>query len=192
MKLVAPLVTLGVGALLAGGLLVANEVNRDRATAAAPAVATVPVSQAETPPPSATADTTTSPSSTPTTATATTTAATVEIVTEVVTETQAPALQATYKGPIDGTELSAALSITGSDAVAYVCDGDAVEYWLYGTVTGGNLSLVGADGSTITGSSTAELVGGIFATAGGQWTFSASTAPWPDWAPPITDGPGQA
>jgi serine/threonine-protein kinase len=192
----APLITLGAGALVAGGLLVANEINADRAADAVLAAAESTIPQAAT-----TADpggttsplpATPAPPGTATTGTATLgTASSRTAATRIATTTSGTAeIEWTYRGPVDGTDLSAAISITGTDAVAYVCDGKDVEFWLSGTATDGIVTLTGPDGSSMTGGFDADLVGGVLTTASGRWTVSASSAPWPDRAPPVTAGPG--
>jgi serine/threonine-protein kinase len=207
----APLITLGAGALVAGGLLVANEINADRAADAVLAAAESTIPQAATtadpggttsplpatPAPPGTATTGTASSRTAATRTAATrtaatrTAATRTAATRTATTTSGtPGIEWTYRGPVDGTDLSAAISITGTDAVAYVCDGEDVEFWLSGTATDGIVTLTGPDGSSMTGGFDADLVGGVLTTASGRWTVSAPSAPWPHWAPPVTAGIG--
>jgi hypothetical protein len=97
----------------------------------------------------------------------------------------------TYTGTVAGTDLTAAISVTGDDAVAYVCDGELVEIWLSGTATEGVLDLAGPGGETITGTVTPDVVAGAMTTRDGGWTLSATADGWPDWAPPVPASPGQ-
>ncbi len=193
MKLSTPLVTLAIGAVLAGGLVVANVVNSARPETAV--AATVPNPD---PSDSQTSIAGSDPVKDPAAERAANRQAAAELRAQQAKATQdAPAPAAatvtwTYKGAVAGTDLTAAISVTGEEAVAYVCDGESVEIWLYGTATDASLDLAAASGETVTGTFTPDLVGGVFTSSDGQWTLSAASAQWPDWAPPIADGPGQA
>lgn len=174
-----PLITLGVGALLAGGLVVANVVNSARAeeAVAADAVA-ADVTPAATPEPP-------TPATPPNPATPEPPAPATPPAPDV------PAVTSTYTGTVAGTALTAAISVTGDEAVAYVCDGELVEIWLSGSTADGVLDLAGAGGETITGTVTPDVVAGDSTTYDGGWSLSATAEGWPDWAPPVPASAGQ-
>ncbi|MDM4719504.1 hypothetical protein QTQ03_07800 [Micromonospora sp. WMMA1363] len=62
--------------------------------------------------------------------------------------TEAP-VNAVWAGHVASGTL--AISVQDGVAVAYLCDGVAVEAWLQGTAAGGRLTLAGRDGGTISG-----------------------------------------
>jgi serine/threonine-protein kinase len=94
------------------------------------------------------------------------------------TETE-PAESTTYVGYVDGGGASVAVIVTGDDAIAYVCDGSAVEAWLDGSAEGDELDLTGERGS-LTGSFD-ELQATGEATADDQtWTFTIEAVDPPD------------
>ncbi len=47
--------------------------------------------------------------------------------------------RADYAGEVNGGGASVAISIHGSQAIAYVCNGSVIEAWLKGTAAGGQL-----------------------------------------------------
>jgi hypothetical protein len=54
-----------------------------------------------------------------------------------------------YAGRSDNEQVAIAVAILGQRAAAYLCDGDQVEAWLRGTVTGDEISLTGKNGETL-------------------------------------------
>jgi serine/threonine-protein kinase len=62
------------------------------------------------------------------------------------TETEA-AQAVTYVGYVDGGGASVAVIVTGDEAIAYLCDGNAVEAWLDGSAVAKQLDLTGDRGS---------------------------------------------
>ena len=50
-----------------------------------------------------------------------------------------------YAGDVHGGAASVAISIHGSQAIAYVCNGSVIEAWLQGTAVGGRLIMTGKD-----------------------------------------------
>lgn len=62
--------------------------------------------------------------------------------------TQAP-INATWAGRLTAGTL--AISVQDGVAVAYLCDGAAIEAWLQGTAAGGRLDLAGRAGETLSG-----------------------------------------
>ena len=51
--------------------------------------------------------------------------------------------QADYAGEVQGGSASVAISIHGGQAIAYVCNGSAIESWYKGTAAGGVLIMTG-------------------------------------------------
>lgn len=158
-----PLFTLLAGAVLGGGLLAASMIaaspsEPEAAAPAADATESTPTPAAETP----------QPESSPTPAT------------PQVDPTQADEPEpVTYVGYVDGGGASVAVIVTGDDAIAYVCDGAAVEAWLEGSAANGDLDLSGANGS-LTGSYDGASATGE-TTAGDQsWTFTIAEVAAPE------------
>ncbi len=151
----APLITLGAVAALAGGLLLVNNVN---ATAGGPpiptagsAVAAPPAAQPAAPPDLGQAAAPAAPPA-------------------------APALPAevAYTGRSAGNEVTIAIAVKDGKAVGYVCDGEEIEAWIEGTVTGSDLNLSGADGGNVlTATATDKAVLGTVTVAGEERPFAA-------------------
>lgn len=150
MKFKTPLITLVVGLALFGTLLAVNlGINDDPAPpqAAAPD----PVATITTPP----------PEPTPT----------------VIGDGSGPAAKegtVTYAGHVDGGGSTLAIVVNNGKALAYICDGRAVEAWLEGTMANGLISLTGAGGS-IEGTYGGGRVTGDVAVGSKQWKFSVPT-----------------
>jgi hypothetical protein len=159
MKLKTPMVTLGVGLLVAGVLYAVNSsLTRDPGgggPAAIPAAtAEVTPSQAE-PSPTATVGDGSGPA--------------------------AVGQTITYAGWVDGGGASLAVVVNGGKALAYVCDGATVEAWLEGTMADGLINLTGGDGS-LTGTYGNGQVTGEVAAGGQAWHFTIATAQPPSGA----------
>jgi serine/threonine-protein kinase len=159
MKLKTPLVTLGVGLVVAGVLFALN-VSINRGDDAPPdqvvAAATTPD-----------ADATETPTPTPT-----------------VGDGSGPAAEGqtiTYAGWVDGDAATLAIVVNNGKALAYVCDGAAVEAWLEGTMSDGLINLAGA-GGTLTGTyGNGQVTGDV--TAGQKaWHFTLPTVEPPSGA----------
>jgi len=167
MKLKGPIVTLGVGAVLAAALLVANvSLSHRDADAVAPAAAT-----SSAPPASTTSASTTSTSATTTSATTTSATSSTSVASGSTTATGsavAPTATATgkvtYAGEVKGGG-SLAVAVSGDTAVAYFCDG-RTEAWLWGSAAGGVLDLKDKAGDTLTGTATGERLTGTLTTGG--------------------------
>ncbi|SET08323.1 hypothetical protein [Geodermatophilus poikilotrophus] len=87
------------------------------------------------------------------------------------------ALQAVYAGRTGGGEATVAVAVNGDRAAAYLCDGDTVETWLQGSVTGDQVSLTGRNTAALTGTVSAGTMSGTVTTSTGQgWPFSADEA----------------
>jgi hypothetical protein len=153
----APLITLGTVAALAGGLLLVNNVNTTvggpPVPAAGSAVAAPPAAQPDLGQAAAPAEPG-SPAAPP----------------------AAPALpaEAAYTGRSAGNEVTVAIAVKDGRAVGYVCDGEEIEAWLEGTVTGSDLNLSGADGGNVlTATATDKAVLGTVTVAGEERPFAA-------------------
>ena len=72
-----------------------------------------------------------------------------------------------------------AIIITGEEAIAYVCDGVAVEAWLAGSAIDGELSLRG-EGGSLTGSYDDDRVVGQATASGREWTFGFGSVAAPE------------
>jgi serine/threonine-protein kinase len=158
-----PLYTLLSGGLLGVGLLVAAMVATPDETAAdeEPLAEATETQAAETPDPTLepTPEPTTEPAPPP-------------------TETEA-AQAVTYVGYVDGGGASVAVIVTGDEAIAYLCDGNAVEAWLDGNAVDGQLELTGERGS-LTGDFD-DLQASGQATADDQsWTFTIEVVEPPE------------
>ena len=87
------------------------------------------------------------------------------------------ALQAVYAGETGGSEATVAVAVNGDRAAAYLCDGDTVETWLQGSVTGDQISLTGRNTAALTGTISGGVMSGTVTTSTGQaWPFSADEA----------------
>ncbi|TDC81343.1 hypothetical protein E1193_15005 [Micromonospora sp. KC606] len=94
---------------------------------------------------------------------------------------EAPAPQAGKKattnwtGRLDGGRATIAITATGGEAAAYLCDGKQLEIWLRGTATDGRLSLTGKkDGATLTGTFDGRKAAGEVVVGGKRWSFTAT------------------
>ncbi len=149
MKRNTPLITLLTGAALGIILLVASMLATPKAPASSAAVTTpAPASTVSIPP---------SPSSPAPAATA---AATV------------PA-RADYAGEVNGGGASVAISIHGSQAIAYVCNGSVIEAWLKGTAAGGQLTMTGNNRARLSATYNFKRAVGHVVADGIRYTFSA-------------------
>jgi hypothetical protein len=77
-----------------------------------------------------------------------------------------------YTGRSAGDEVTVAVAVKDGKAVAYVCDGENVEAWLEGTLTGETLALSGKTG-TVTGTLDDKAAFGTVVVDGAEWPFSA-------------------
>jgi serine/threonine-protein kinase len=148
MKRYGPLLTLLVGALVAGGLAVANTIASRPAAAprAAAAAATTPV---------------------PTTAAA--------IAPSVPSSPRSPAavVNAVWAGQVAGDGGAIAIAVKNGVAIAYLCDGRRIEAWLHGMAAGGVLSLTGTGGARLDGTFGNGTASGRVTASGRTWTFTA-------------------
>ncbi|MHC3369303.1 hypothetical protein ACYAFX_19920 [Rhodococcus aetherivorans] len=86
--------------------------------------------------------------------------------------------QATYVAqiPVATGTLTLAIAVEGEDAVAYACDGSAVESWLSGDAEDGRLELEGRDGARLDGEFDGTTVRGTLWLGDRSWTFDAAPA----------------
>ena len=196
MKRNTPLITLLVGAALGVVLLISNmlvtpsgkPVSYSAAAASAasvPATAAAPSSPApavtESSPASATSSAAPAESSA---APAESSAAPEQSPAESSPAVAAPApeptrttpTRATYTGRVGGGGGSVAVSVHGSKAIAYVCNGSTVEGWMRGTVKHGKLVLAGKNNAHLTATYHAGKVTGDVKAHGTDYSFSAPTA----------------
>jgi serine/threonine-protein kinase len=108
---------------------------------------------------------------TPTTAAAATTAA----APTTAPATTAPAVlgQATFAARVDGGTSTVGIAVHNGQAIAYLCDGKKIEAWLQGTAAGGQLTMTGKNGASLTGTYTTTGATGQVNAAGKTWTFKA-------------------
>ena len=127
MKRRGPLLTLAAAAVLGIGLLFINVSKEDKDPAPAAQTSIAATSSAPA------ADDAEPPATPP-----------------VAAGEQFPALQ-DYVGQADAGNITVSITVEGDEAVAYVCDGAAVEAWLTGTAIDGALDVKNANGATLTG-----------------------------------------
>lgn len=158
MRQLGPLLTLGAVAVLGAALFTAGALAdpaRQAPVAAVPAAVAAGTPPPETPPPDPAAA-------------------------EPTAVVPPPAVvEAVWAGRSSGNEVTVAVAVRDGRAVAYVCDGERVEAWLEGALTGDALALAGAD-ATLDGTvDDASALGSV--TVGGRtWPFSAQVVQAPD------------
>jgi hypothetical protein len=81
-----------------------------------------------------------------------------------------------FAGRVDGSRTTVAISLSGGKAIAYVCDGDALESWLRGPAKAGRLNLTGEGGAKLTATYTANSASGSVEARGKKWTFTVPIA----------------
>jgi hypothetical protein len=81
-----------------------------------------------------------------------------------------------YAGRTAGREMTVAIAVDGTHALGYACDGRHVEAWLDGTLDGDQLDLTAKDGTTVTGTVTADDVSGTLVNGGRSLPFTADSA----------------
>lgn len=157
MRQLGPLLTLGAVAVLGAALFTAGAL-ADPARQAPPAP--VAAAAAESPPPE-------TPPPDPAAA-------------EPTAVVPSPAVvEAVWAGRSSGNEVTVAVAVRDGRAVAYVCDGEQVEAWLEGALTGDALALTGADAVLDATVDEASALGSV--TVGGvTWPFSAQVVQAPD------------
>jgi serine/threonine-protein kinase len=149
-----PILTLAAGVVLAA-VLILLDLNATRARDAHDAAGNVLA-------PRATATTSPSPSTPP-----------------ASTAPPSPGPQVTYAGKVGTGNASVAIAVRDGRAVAYLCDGRTAEAWLQGTVSGGTLTMTGANNGSLTATVAGDTVTGTVTAVGRQWTFSVPTVTAP-------------
>jgi len=89
-------------------------------------------------------------------------------------------LRADYAGRVKGgIHASVAISIHGTQAIAYACNGSSVEAWLKGTAVGGRLALTGKNGAVLTANYDSRRAFGDVSADGVTYSFSVYTVKKP-------------
>lgn len=88
----------------------------------------------------------------------------------------APTREAVYVGHTSDNEVTVAVAVSGDKASAYICDGERVESWLEGTVSGEQVELQGRNGALLTATVSDRAALGEVAFADQQVPFSAAVA----------------
>jgi len=164
MKRNTPLITLLTGAALGIVLLVASML-------ATPSKAPAGYAGAATPTPASAATVASSSAAASPTAAASSSSATASANAQ---------FRADYAGRVKGgIHASVAISIHGTQAVAYACNGSSVEAWLSGTASGGRLALTGKNGAVLTGNYDSRRAFGNVSADGITYAFSVYTVKKP-------------
>lgn len=87
--------------------------------------------------------------------------------------------QVAYAGRTSGNEATVAIKVSNDTATAYLCDGKRMEAWLKGTVSGGQLTLRGANGATATGVVQGDAIFGTVRVQGAEHPYAAQVATAP-------------
>jgi hypothetical protein len=91
-----------------------------------------------------------------------------------------PQFRADYAGRVKGgIHASVAISIHGTQAIAYACNGSSVEAWLSGTAVGGRLTLAGKNGAVLNGNYDSRRAFGDVSADGFTYAFSVYTVKKP-------------
>jgi hypothetical protein len=90
-----------------------------------------------------------------------------------------PAESVTYVGYVDGGGATVAVIVTGDEAIAYICDGNAVEAWLDGSAADDQLDLTGERGS-LSGDFDEQQATGEATADNETWTFTIDAVDPPD------------
>jgi hypothetical protein len=81
--------------------------------------------------------------------------------------------RADYAGEVNGGGASVAISIHGSQAIAYVCNGYVIEAWLQGTAIAGKLDMTGKKHARLKAAYRFRKAVGYVVADGTRYTFSA-------------------
>ncbi|WP_088319996.1 hypothetical protein [Kineosporia sp. R_H_3] len=167
MKLSGPLVTLALGALV-GGAVLATSSAAARPGAVVAAAATASPTPTTAPPASAPPPTSPAPQAPATGAAPDAGGAPSE------GSPLSDGELAAYAGRLPGGRYSLVMAVRDDRVVAYVCDGDEVESWLRGTVTGPTLALTGKNGETLAATLVTGRASGTVEALGQRWSFTVS------------------
>ena len=158
MKRNTPLITLLTGAGLGIVLLIASMVANSR-TAGSAATATLT--------PAATASATLSASAAPT--------ATAQPSAPAQASAPAAPASADYAGEVQGGAAAIAISVHGTKAIAYFCNGASKDAWLTGTAVNGHLTLNGKNGAHLDASFDAKGTSGTAVVDGVSFALPLQT-----------------
>jgi hypothetical protein len=92
------------------------------------------------------------------------------------TTSAAPTREAVFVGHSSGNEVTVAVAVAGEEASAYICDGERIEAWLEGTVSGEQVNLQGRNGAQLTATLTDNAALGTVTVAEQQLPFYAAVA----------------
>jgi hypothetical protein len=81
--------------------------------------------------------------------------------------------RADYAGEVRGGGASVAISIHGSQAIAYFCNGSVIEAWLKGTAVGGHLTMTGKNRAHLGATYKRKQAVGHVVVHGVRYTFTA-------------------
>ena len=168
MKRNTPLITLLTGAALGVGLLIASM--------QATPLANAPTGYSNTTSPAAASSATaatTAPASAP--ATSASSPAYASSSAAAAAAAASPPAHADYAGKVQDGAASVAISIHGSQAIAYICNDGKIEGWLKGHVTHGPLVLTGKNQARITVAYGTGLVSGDALAHGTKYNFAVHT-----------------
>ncbi|GAA5118030.1 hypothetical protein [Haloechinothrix salitolerans] len=157
MKLQGPLVTLFAVAVIAVTLFAVNE-------------SQAPNRAAEQGAPLTEAGATTTATAPPTTASAAPSTTTARQADSAFPD------EAVYVGRSQTGGIAVAVAVSGTKAAGYLCDGENVEWWLEGTVSGDTVTLRGPDGTRLTGQLADYAVSGEITAPGKRWQYSTQLA----------------
>jgi len=79
-----------------------------------------------------------------------------------------------YAGRLTGQRFGLVLAVRGARAVGYLCDGETVEAWLRGPVTGSRVTLSDPHGARLDARLRYGRTSGELSALGRHWTFSLS------------------
>ena len=91
----------------------------------------------------------------------------------------APAVDGVFAGRSSGNEMTVAVATRGGRVAAYLCDGESVEAWLEGSLSGRELRLQSRKGAVLTATLTDTAAFGSVTVAGRTLPFSAELADAP-------------
>src|SRR6185312_415122 len=84
-----------------------------------------------------------------------------------------PAVQGVFAGRSSGNEMTVAVATRDGQVAAYLCDGESVEAWLEGPLSGRELRLQSRKGAVVTATLTDAAAFGSITVAGRTLPFSA-------------------
>ncbi|MGH3786921.1 MAG: hypothetical protein ACRDRG_10320 [Pseudonocardiaceae bacterium] len=90
----------------------------------------------------------------------------------------APAREGAFVGASEN-QIAISINIKGDRATGYLCDGNKIEAWLEGTVTGDQINLRGKTGAVLTGTLNATSTRGTVTSNSGQLQYYAEMAQKP-------------